>query len=450
MNRYAEYKDSGVEWIGEIPSHWEVKRLATSVRKCINGVWGIEPDGVQDIVCVRVADFDRTKFRVSLKGSTIRSVPMKKRVGRVLEHDDLLLEKSGGGELQPVGVVILFNREINAVCSNFIARMPVNSWCNSNFLTYLHAYLYTIRLNTRSIKQTTGIQNLDAYSYLNEHVAFPPLSEQDCLSQYLDKKTSQIDSLSEKLQRKIELLKEQRTALISQCVTKGIDSNAEMKDSGVEWIGEIPSHWEVKRLATSVRKCINGVWGIEPDGVQDIVCVRVADFDRTKFRVSLKGSTIRSVPMKKRVGRVLEHDDLLLEKSGGGELQPVGVVILFNREINAVCSNFIARMPVNSWCNSNFLTYLHAYLYTIRLNTRSIKQTTGIQNLDAYSYLNEHVAFPPLSEQDCLSQYLDKKTSQIDSLSEKLQRKIELLKEYRQSLISNFVTGKIKVTKDAP
>ena len=450
MNRYAEYKDSGVEWIGKIPSHWEFGRMKYELSRNDSGVWGENLENYDEGTIVIRSTEISIDGKWNLSNPVSRSINASEFQKCQLKEGDIVVTKSSGS-FKHIGKSVVVSKKIeglNCCYSNFVQRIRFK-----RYLPILYHYIlnsYFVREQYRFLTQsTTGLGNLDRSSLDEILLPFIPLNTQPQIAQFIDNKISQIDSLIEKIQRKIELLKEQKAAFISQCVTKGLDPNAEMKYSGVEWIGEIPSHWEVKRLATSVRDCINGVWGNEPDGVQDIVCVRVADFDRIKFRVSLKGSTIRSVPMKKRVGRVLEHGDLLLEKSGGGELQPVGVVILFNREFNAVCSNFIARIPVVSWCNSEFLTYLHAYLYTIRLNTRSIKQTTGIQNLDAYSYLNEHVAFPPLSEQDCLSQYLDKKTSQIDSLSEKLQRKIELLKEYRQSLISNVVTGKVKVTEDA-
>ena len=443
MNSHAEIEESEGEWIGEIPATWDSKRL-TFVTSSIGSGATPKSDNDQyyrDGTIPWLVTGDLNDGIVSIVSNKINILAIEDYPALKVWPARSLAIAMYGATIGKVGL-LQFPTTVNQANCVFV----FNSENCPKF--WLYVFLAN-RSRIVSMRYGGGQPNISQELLKSLRFACPQIEEQSLISTYLDKKTSQIDSLIEKIEQKTELLKEQRTTLISQCVTKGFDPNVKMKDSGVEWIGEIPSHWEVKRLATSVRKCINGVWGIEPDGVQDIVCVRVADFDRTKFRVSLKGSTIRSVPMTKRVGRVLEHDDLLLEKSGGGELQPVGVVILFNREINAVCSNFIARMPVNSWCNSNFLTYLHAYLYTIRLNTRSIKQTTGIQNLDAYSYLNEHVAFPPLSEQDCLSQYLDKKTSQIDSLSEKLQRKIELLKEYRHSLISNVVTGKVKVTEDA-
>jgi len=148
---HPAYRDSGVEWLGRVPANWTVDRLKWTVVTCRNGTWGSEPDGIDDIVCVRVADFDRSAFRVSLSEPTFRAVTHSERNGRILCKGDLLIEKSGGGELQPVGSVVHFDHDIPAVSSNFIARLPVRQGFDARYLAYFHAHLYTSRVNTRSI-----------------------------------------------------------------------------------------------------------------------------------------------------------------------------------------------------------------------------------------------------------------------------------------------------------
>ena len=214
LKPYPSVKDSGVEWLGEVPEHWEVRRLRTTVNGCTNGVWGNDPDGSRDLVCVRVADFDRSKLSVDLNGRTIRAIASSERRGRLLKRGDLLLEKSGGGDLQPVGAVVMYDYDLTAVCSNFVARMPVSQGSNAKFLTYLHASLYAKRLNVRSIKQTTGIQNLDSYSYLSEHVSLPPLTEQTAIVRFLDHADRRIRRYIRAKQKLIALLEEQKQAVI--------------------------------------------------------------------------------------------------------------------------------------------------------------------------------------------------------------------------------------------
>ena len=241
---YPKYRDTGIEWLGEIPADWEVRRLGATVTGCQNGVWGEEADEVHDLICVRVADFDRTQFRVRLDEPTMRSIDPRIAQTRRLEEADLLLEKSGGGDKQPVGAVVMYDHREQAVCSNFIARMPVADGYHPRYLTYVHAALYAARINVRSIKQSTGIQNLDSERYLNESIGLPGGREQHAIAAFLDRETAKIDGLVARKERLIELLQEKSTALITRAVTRGLDPNVPTKDSGVEWLGEIPAHWD--------------------------------------------------------------------------------------------------------------------------------------------------------------------------------------------------------------
>ena len=218
-----------------------------------------------------------------------------------------------------------------------------------------------------------------------------------------------------------------------------------MKDSGIPWLGEIPAHWEVRRLRASVLGCFNGIWGDNPDGQDDLWCVRVADFDRHMLRVSTHKMTMRSIPQSARNRRVLRRGDLLLEKSGGGDKLPVGAVVLYDYDQPAVCSNFVARMPVAPDYVPAFLAYLHSTIYRQRITLLSVKQTTGIQNLDGSSYLAELAAFPPRDEQTAIVAHLDTATRDLDATIARTQRQIDLLREYRARLVADVVTGKLDV-----
>lgn len=226
-------------------------------------------------------------------------------------------------------------------------------------------------------------------------------------------------------------------------MTKGLDPSVPMKDSGVDWLGEVPAHWKVLRFKLSTLSCQNGLWGDDPDGVNDIECVRVADFDRPTLSIKPEVPTLRAITQKERTGRLLQRGNLLLEKSGGGESQPVGQVVLYSRDSAAICSNFVAKIELAQRMDPRYWTYQHHAAYVARVNVKSIKQTSGIQNLDQHQYLNEMAAFPKFDEQVSVSDYLDQKTSRIDTLIAKTQRSIELLREHRTALITAAVTGKI-------
>src|SRR5690554_4474113 len=270
---YPAYKDSGVEWLGEVPRHWEVFALKRSVDGCTNGLWGDEPDGDNDLAVIRVADFDRARSRVGLEKLTYRSITQKERASRLLKSGDLLIEKSGGGEKTLVGCVVLFDHDIQAITSNFVARMRPLAGFDSGFLCYAFDVLYQGKVNYPAIKQTTGIQNLDSEAYLQERFCFPSRVEQIQIARFLDHETARIDALIEEQQRLIELLKEKRQAVISHAVTKGLDPTAPMKDSGVEWLGEVPAHWEVGSLRRLIKSVGNGTTADQVDEAEDTVAV---------------------------------------------------------------------------------------------------------------------------------------------------------------------------------
>ena len=176
-------------------------------------------------------------------------------------------------------------------------------------------------------------------------IVVPPPEEQKLISRYLDKKTEQIDRLVEKIQKKIELLKEQRTSLIHQCVTKGLDQNAEMKDSGIDWIGKIPKNWNTIPNKYIFLEYFGGSWGDDPkdDQKENLVrVIRVTEFNMKTLCILSDIPTIRSLKLEKNSKKYIKKNDLVLEKSGGGEKTPVGRVVLVDKDLPhpTINSNF--------------------------------------------------------------------------------------------------------------
>lgn len=440
---YPEYRESGIHWLEQIPSHWVVRRLRSTVASCLNGVWGEEPDGMNDLTCVRVADFDRTRFRVDMERPTLRSVEPKAALRRTLEPGDLLLEKSGGGDKQPVGAVVQYDHETPAVCSNFVARMPVVAGIAPRFLTYLHAALYAARINVRSIKQSTGIQNLDAGSYLNERVALPDGVEQRAIASFLDRETARIDGLVAKKERLIELLQEKRTALITRAVTQGLDSNVPMKDSGVEWLGKIPAHWEAQRLKLLVPNVTVGIV-VTPAKyyvAEGVPCLRSLNISRgavdTENLVFISEEA-NDLHAKSKI----YEGDVVVVRTG-----QAGAAAVVPRELDG--TNCIDLLIVR---RSEQIRPWLVYYY---LNSRTAIAQAGITSVGAIqahyntsTLVNLVVPKIPLDEQDEIIRYLDVETSRIDQLSETIQDGIDRLKEFRTALISAAVTGKIDVREE--
>jgi type I restriction enzyme S subunit len=338
--------------------------------------------------------------------------------------------------------------------TEFVALKPTTG--DIRFLEYLvSSELFRQRLDSWVQSVTRSHQRArpeEIYRFWN---AWPDSEEQRAIADFLDRETAKIDMLVGKKRTLIERLKEKRTALISRTVTRGLppdaaraaglDPHPRLKPSGIDWLGEVPEHWDVDRLKWTTTGTVNGIWGDEPNGVDDLICVRVADFDRERFVVADNPPTLRAVEENQRSGRLLRKGDLLIEKSGGGEKQLVGAVVYFDHDFSAVCSNFVARMPIAARHSARFWTYVHAALYAGRLNYPAVKQTTGIQNLDSAAYLDTVVGFPPKDEQLAISSFLDRETGTIDGMVAKVETAIERLQEYRTALITATVTGKIDV-----
>lgn len=288
--------------------------------------------------------------------------------------------------------------------------------------------------------------NLNAEQVRSFVVPQPPLDEQRVIAEYLDRETAQIDAFIAKNEELITLLNERRAAVIAHAVTRGTDAGASLQASEVEWLGEVPSHWSVQRLASTVARARNGVWGADPEGGDDdLRCVRVADFDRPMQRIHDDAHTLRKLTPSERAGRTLRNGDLLLEKSGGGEKSPVGFVVLYDRDEPAVCSNFVARVELREGMDPKFWTYVHGAMYRLRITERSLKQSTGIQNLDQSAYFNEYVAVPPYREQRAIAEDIEQRTADIDAAVGTARRGVELARQRRAALISAAVTGKIDV-----
>lgn len=434
--KYPEYKDSGVEWLGKVPAHWNLSRSDAYINT-----------SAETVPVDKLKDKDVFHYSIPVVQSTGEG---QYEDGSEIESSKLLISGKQVlvSKLNPrKGTVCLaFPHEELTVCSGeFVPLKPKKLYLK--FLLYLvMSTNFRFRLESKVVSVTRSHQRASPTDIAKFRWAFPHKSEQVKIAAFLDHETARIDALIDEQQRLIELLKEKRQAVISHAVTKGLNPDVPMKDSGVEWLGEVPAHWGVERFKLSVESCRNGIWGEEPAGDgNDLPCVRVADFDRTRLRVVLEEPTLRNIKPNEKKGRLLTRGNLVLEKSGGGEKQPVGFVVLYDDERDAVCSNFTAKIELSDGMNPSYWRYVHAAAYLIRLNVPSIKQTSGIQNLDQQSYLDERAAYPPKDEQAKIAAYLDHETARIDALVKEGESVINLLKERRSALISAAVTGKIDV-----
>ena len=426
MNSYPEYKDSGIEWIGEIPMGWAVNRISriTYVKGRV-GWKGLTSNEFIEKGPYLVTGTDFKNGRIDWsKSYHVNQHRYEEDPFIILENDDVLITKDGTiGKLAHV-IDLPGPATINS--GIFVAR-PLNN-------CYLQRYFFWV-LNSRIFDEYvkfsssgTTIQHLYQNVFERFVLPIPNILDQSYIVGFLDKKTSQINSLIEKIEKKIELLKEYRVVLISQCVTKGLDPDVELKDSGIEWIGEIPRHWELKRLKF----------------VCDYIIEKRAP-SKTEIKISPEnveahtGKVLSLFSNYESEGQVFREGDILFNKlrvylnkvvlSKWTGLSMGEMIVL---RPNSVWNEFLFRV-LSSGC---FINYVDSLSEGVKMPRPPVK---GI--------LNVLVPIPHETDQVQISRFIYKKTTQVDSLIEKLEIKIKLLKEYRQSLISNVVTGKVRVSE---
>jgi len=402
MRKYDRYKPSHIAWMGAVPETWQIQRIKTVLESEQNGTWGddVKGDG-NDVYCIRVADFNKSFDQLDRYDNTIRNVPHRDFQVRQLKVGDLLIEKSGGGETSPVGRVGIYNwSDRKAVTSNFMARLrPKATRVISKFLFYVFKSMYSIGVNSKSIKQTTGIQNMDTYSYFNECIALPPLEEQTAIANYLDEKTAQIDTLIEKKQKLIELLKEERKAIINEAVS-GEGKNWERKK--LKYVlrvnsGEAIASSNIDSEGTYPVYGGNGIMGYTEEYNSD-------NSDIIIGRVGAKCGNVRLVNGKKWIS-----DNAL-------------IATVYNDYSREYVALLLEAMNLNSMANQNAQPLI-----------------TGTMVKDKVAY------FPEPLMQIKIVERVKVETKRIDATIEKIETEIGLMHEYKIALISEVVTGKIKV-----
>lgn len=444
--RYSEYTHVDRDWLAEVPAHWDFKRLKWTATACQNGMWGDDPTGDDDdIGCVRVADFDRDNYVVTNDIElTKRSIPKSKRNGRVLRRGDLLLEKSGGGDLQPVGALVLFDSDAEAVCSNFVARVVVADGYSASFLRYLHVGLYAARLNTRSMKQATGIQNLDSNQYFDEKVGLPPLGEQQTIATFLDRATARIDELIGKKERLIALLEEKRQAVISHAVTRGVNPNAMLVDSGCRWVRRVPEHWKVLPLRRISVRVDVGIAEAATHAYRDAGVPIIRSTNVRRNYVDTEDMYYIDPEFAARNhSKFLNAGDLVTTRTGAN----LGMTAVVPNEYDqSQCFTLLVATLLpphvpeffSYWMNST----QNQYYFEVE------GWGAGQHNLSVPIIQRMPVPIPPPDEQKDIVDYIDRINKQIKTGNERIRDGIRYLKEYRTALISAAVTGQIDVREE--
>jgi type I restriction enzyme S subunit len=440
MKKYDNYKYSGIEWIGEIPEHWEMSRLA-NFGEFLKGK-GVSKADLTDLGIPVVLYGDiYTKYNIKVYQFERKTSLEIADKSTVIFNGDLLFTASGETK-EDIGKCVTFLGLEKSVASGDVVIFRQNR-NNSLFLSYVfNSHGIVAQKNMYSKGEI--VVHIYATQLRNIPFVLPPVEEQIYISNYLDHKTTQIDSLISKKQQFITLLQEERIAVINQAVTKGLDPKAKMKDSGVEWLGEIPKHWELKRLKHVVKEPLKygANEAAEEEKIEDPRYIRITDFGNDG---KLKENTFRSLSFDKAKNFLLSEGDILFARSGA----TVGKTFLFKDYSGLAC---FAGYLIKASCNSEIMKAEFLYEFTNSGGyenwKQSIFQQSTIQNIGADKYNQLKIGVPPIFEQLKIIDFINTKTNEINDLITKTQQEIELLKEYKNALISEVVTGKVDVRNE--
>ena len=426
MNRYDNYFETGFEWIGEIPSSWELSRVGKFFTERSE----------------KVDDVTYPPLSVTMNGIVEQLSDVAKSNDndnrKLVKKDDFVInsrsDRKGSSGIAPRdGSVSLINIVLapKDIDPKYIENLFKSYYFKEEYFRNgkgIHWDLWTTRWE----------------QFKNINIPVPTIEEQKLISQYLDKKTNQIDSLIEKIQKKIDLLKEKRTSMINHCVTKGLDSNVEMKDSGVEWIGEIPENWSVAKIMYISKKVTDGSHfspETQDSGKFYVTVSNVSKSNSISFDSCSKISEESFLELE-RNGCRPKKDDVLITKDG-----TIGRGLVVGEFNEYVILSSIGLIRFSKKINPEYgLYYLISGLNIEQMYSHV--RGSGITRLTINLIKNLLMIIPTFSEQQKIVEYLDENTGLIDKTISIEEKRTKLLKEYRQSLISSVVTGKVRVTED--
>lgn len=434
MKQYKEYKDSGIAWIGAIPSHWQVvigKRIYSAND---SGVWGNDPNGENDTIVLRSTE-QAEDGTLKIINPARRQLSAEEQERKKLIVGDLIITKSSGSSSH-IGKTSLIDKEteeLGCCYSNFIQRIRIKG--NSKFYWYVFNSQF-VRIQFQNLATTTtGLGNLSQTLINHLLLPLPPAAEQEAIVKYLDKKTEQINQYITLQEQQIQGLQELKQSIIARAVTRGLDPKAPLRPSGIAWIGDIPCHWQVKRL----KKQINFINGyafdsnlFKIDG--DTPVIRIGDIVDGKISYN---NTIGVNYNSSLSSFEIKPNDILIAMSGA-----------------TVGKTGIASFSDRGYINQRvgiIRTQKYRYIY-YALNSNKFEQYIQLKsngaaqpNISSSLIQDYPITLPPLEEQEAIVKYLDEKTEQINLLISKTEASIALMKEFKQSLIADAVTGRINV-----
>jgi len=443
--RYPAYKPSGVEWLGEVPEHWNlvpIKRILQSIEQGWSPQCEAAPAELGEWGVLKVGCVNGGKFNPDENKALPRELLPDERLA--IRSGDVLVSRANTREL--VGSVAMAEMDYPNIllCDKLYRLRTSQAACCPAFLAR-----YLVSDGARNVieKSASGTSssmlNIGQSVIVNMPIALPSAREQADVVHFLDRETAKIDALIAEQQRLIELLQEKRQAVISHVVTKGLNPDAPMKDSGVEWLGEVPEHWEVTPLKHLATVQTGMAKGKDLEGIEtvDVPYLRVANVQ--DGYLILDEVHLLSVPATSLDRYLLKEGDVLMNE--GGDFDKLGRGCIWQGEIEpCVHQNHVFAVRPHSvsgeWLNA-YTTAKAANLYFI---SRS-KQSTNLASISSSNLMGLSVPLPPVEEARETLERMNKLVKVIDDLKHSATQAIDLLQERRSAMISAAVTGQIDV-----
>lgn len=429
MQRYEKYKDSGIDWLGEIPEHWELNRLKhlfKEKKKVLNFSLPAGSISFGEVVFKddeKIPESTKATYQEVLKGDYLIN-PLN------LNYDLISLRIA----LSDIDVV---------VSSGYIVIQDVIQLNKNYYKWLLHQYdVSYMKLLGSGVRQTISFNNI-----ANSELPYPNLGEQDVIANFLNDKCEKIDAAVDLKEQQIEKLNELRQITIHNAVTKGVShlkgEALPMKDSEIDWIGEIPEHWEVKRLKT-YTELVNGYAFNSDEFVSEgIQLLRISNLYNNKLSLDRQPTFISKDSLSKYKDWVVSRGDILISLTGTLGKRDYGYAIIIEKDDMFFLNQRVAKITHHSIDKKYLLFILHSELFLAPLF--SLPSGTKQANLSNDNILNIFITVPSIREQQEIVAYLEEQTSKIDKAIVQRQEQIVKLKEYKQSLINEAVTGKIKI-----
>lgn len=426
MKRYSEYKDSGVKWIGEIPGHWEIRRLKNVVL-CNAETLSENFPKDEVIKYVEISDVNYTSGITNIQRMPFGEAPSRAR--RITKKNDVIVSTvrtylKAVAKIQEDGLI---------VSTGFAVLHPLIG--NSSFLSYFalsESFIHNVIVNSKGISYPA----ITASDLICIAMPLPPLSEQEAIVTYLDTKVAKIDEYISIAEKKIAALEELRQTIIAEAVTRGIHKDVPMKDSGVKWIGMIPEHWKMKSLRSYVK-----LYSEKNHPEKQLLSV-----------TREMGVIVRNTESKE------ENHNFIPDDLSGYKLVRKGDFVI-NKMKSWQGSYGVSKYegivsPAYYVCK---LEFPYNDFFSIAIRCKSYvpfftQYSKGIRvdqwDLSPIALKNIPFMEPPIAEQQEIVTYIEAKVANINQLCQAERSQIEKLKEYKQRLISDVVTGKVKVTND--